>query len=249
MILTVVTPFADILGNPQDPSVISNADSQLLFGETFDVLESHGAYVKGRSVLDGYEGYVDRDQLVKGMPQANAALSVPLSHLYPEPSFKTRPIMPLSFFSKVILNSQEQDGFVQTTDNEWIFAKHVQKLDGFNIDKDLADIALSFLQTPYLFAGRSSLGIDCSGLIQLSILGTGAPCPPRDSLDQSTIIGSEITKDQLQRNDIVFFKGHVGIMIDQTNIINATARHMTTLIEPLVDLEKAYDGMTAIRRI
>lgn len=249
MILTVVTPFADILGNPQEPSIISNADSQLLFGETFTVEASHGAYVKGYSNIDGYRGFVERDQLVKNAPAANAVICVPLTHLYPEPSFKTRPIMPLSFFSKVTLNDESHEGFLQTTDNEWIFIDHVQPLDTFALKKDLADIAMRFLHTPYLYGGRSRLGIDCSALVQLSVLGTGAPCPERDSIDQSKSLGTSVSKDKLERNDIVFFDGHVGIMIDKQNVINATARHMTTVIEPLHDLERAYGEITAIRRI
>lgn len=249
MILTVITPLADILGNPQEPSVIGNADSQLLFGETFTVEKSHGAYVKGYSNIDGYRGYVERDQLVKNAPEANASICVPLSHLYPEASFKTRPLMPLSFFSRIALNGEKQGDFVQTTDKEWVYANHVQHIDDFKLNKDLADIALGFINTPYLYGGRSSLGIDCSGLVQLSVLGTGAPCPERDSIDQSKSLGTEISKDALQRNDIVFFDGHVGIMIDESNVINATARHMTTLIEPLQILEKAYGNITAIRRL
>ncbi|MAZ76769.1 MAG: hypothetical protein CMH31_05650 [Micavibrio sp.] len=249
MILTVITPFADILGDPQEPNMISDADSQLLFGETFEVEKSHGAYVYGRSTLDGYKGFVERGQLIKNGPEANAVINVPLTHLYPDHNFKSRPDIQLSFFSKIKLSGTTENEFSQLSSGEWIFTDHTAKLNNINLNKDLADIASMFLNAPYLYGGRSALGIDCSGLVQAAILGTGAPCPPRDSIDQSKSIGTEVSKDKLQRNDIVFFNGHVGIMVDETNIINATARYMTTLIEPLSELEKAYGDITAIKRL
>lgn len=247
MILTVITPLADILGNPQEPDIISNCDSQLLYGETFEVLASHGAYVLGKGTLDGYEGYVERAQLVKNTLKANAVVIAPSTHLYEMPDFKSRPLMPLSFFSRVYVTGESENGFTQTSGG-WIYTEHVQELKALNLNKDLADIALQFYGTPYLFAGRSKFGIDCSGLVQLSIMGLGFNCPARDTKDQQNTIGQSVTRDDIKRNDIVYFKGHVGIMIDDTNILNATARYMNTVIEPLEDLEKAYKGITDIRR-
>lgn len=249
MILTVISSFADILGNPQEPNLISNKDSQLLFGETFDMEESHGAYVKGKSTLDNYIGYVERGQLIKDGPEANAIISVPLTHLYPEASLKSRPLMSLSFFSKISLNGKTNGEFSQTNNGNWVYSAHTQKLDAIDKNKELVEIALTFLGTPYRYGGRTSLGIDCSALLQLSLLGIGAECPPRDTKEQQTSIGIEILPEDIKRNDIVFFDGHVGIMVDEENIVNATARHMTTLVEPLSDLEKSYGEITAIRRV
>lgn len=248
MILTVITPTADILGNPQEPNMISNADSQLLYGETFEVLASHGAYVLGKGTLDGYEGYVERGQLVKNAPVSNAVITAPSSHLYDMPDFKSRPIMPLSFFSRVYASGETENGFAKITDG-WVYTQHVQELNTLSLHKDLADIALQFYGSPYLFAGRSRFGIDCSGLVQMAIMGLGHACPPRDTKDQQKNIGKPVKREELKRNDIVYFKGHVGIMIDDTHILNATARFMGTVIEPLEDLEKAYKGIKDIRRL
>ncbi|MEM9469426.1 MAG: NlpC/P60 family protein [Pseudomonadota bacterium] len=248
MILTTITPFADILSEPQEPEKISNKDSQLLYGEQFEVEESHGAYVFGKSLTDGYQGYVERDQLAKETPSPNASVSIPLTHLYPEPSFKARPLMPLSFLSQLNCLDEEQNGFTQTSEG-WVFSNHFQNHERFNLGMDLADTALFFYNTPYLYGGRTSLGIDCSGLVQMALLGLSHRNVMRDSADQMKTIGEETSADTLQRNDIVFFDGHVGIMMDESNILNATARHMITLIESLNELTAAYGDIKTARRV
>ena len=105
---------------------------------------------------------------------------------------------------------------------------------------DLATSALKFLGTPYLFGGRSSGGIDCSGLSQVVLQFHGHDSP-RDSGPQLRA-GLEGQPEDWQRGDLVFFKAHVGIMVDAENILNATARTMDTRIEPLADLTAIYDG-------
>ena len=250
MILTVVTKTADILGNPQEPHTISNKDSQLLYGEQFYVEEEHGAYVYGHSLLDGYKGYVERDQLIKNAATANAVVQVKASHLYPEPSFKSRPITKISFLSRLNTTQTEENGFTQLIDDLWVFSDHIAPIENFQMSEDLADTAKLFLGTPYLYAGRSCFGIDCSGLVQQAMMACGYDCPPRDAYDQQGAFGTSISVDNsLQRNDIVYFDGHVGIMMDEATIINATARHMTTLIEDIETLKKAYDGIKHIARL
>ncbi|MEM8833787.1 MAG: NlpC/P60 family protein [Pseudomonadota bacterium] len=249
MLLTCISPTSDIIGDPQDADRISNNDSQLLYGETFQVEEEHGAYVYGYSVIDGYKGYVDREDLVKNAKASNAVITTRCAHLYPEPDFKSRPDTSVSFLSRVALNGEKKNNFYQTESNEWVYKDAVSKTDQYKPDEDLADIALKFLDTPYRYGGRSIFGIDCSGLLQIALMAKGHTDVPRDSKKQQGAFGKEVTKNDLQRNDIVFFKGHVGIMMDEKNILNATARHMTTLIEPLANLEKAYKEITHIARV
>ncbi|MCI5060813.1 MAG: NlpC/P60 family protein [Alphaproteobacteria bacterium] len=251
MRLRVIFSTANIIADPQDLDRITDQDSQLLYGEEFIVEEPHGAYVYGHSVLDGYKGYVARDQLVKAedMPEPTHWVCAPATHLYPQPDFKSRPDMSISYLSRVALTDKEENGFVQIHDGQWIFKDHLGSLSDMKMKGDLASTASLFLGTPYLYGGRSSFGIDCSGLIQLALIGHGQPCPPRDSKDQQGSFGTEIKNmAELQRNDVVYFKGHVGIMVDKKNILNATARHMTTLIEPLKELEKSYGGITTAMR-
>ena len=249
MLLTVATPTADILGDPTKPQYISKNDSQLLYGEQFQVEDSRGAYVYGHSVLDDYKGCVERAQLIKDAPATNALVKAQATHLYPEPDFKSRPTMVLSFLSQLTLSDKTENNFTQLHDGQWIFSDHIAPLKDFKMPEDLAQTATLFLGTPYLYGGRSRFGIDCSGLVQQTLMACGHPCPPRDTQDQQTSIGKSVDKKELQRNDIVFFKGHVGIMMDDKYVLNATARHMSTVIEDIENLEKAYDGITHIARL
>lgn len=249
MILTVVTSTADILGDAGEPQLITNNDSQLLYGEQFQVEESRGAYVYGYSLVDNYAGSVERVQLIKDAPKATHIVKIHATHLYPEPSFKTRPTLSLSFMSRIILTDRTDGDFIQLHDGSWIFMDHVAPLDGFIMPEDMAHTATMFIGTPYLYGGRSKYGIDCSGLIQQVMMAHGHPCPLRDCKDQEGTIGSSVETKDLQRNDIVYFKGHVGIMLDDKYILNATARHMSTVIEDIAELEKAYDGITHASRL
>lgn len=246
MLLTVSTPTADILGNPSQPSKISEQDSQLLYGEKFFVEESRGAYVYGHAVHDGYKGSIERDQLIKNAAPSNAYVTTKSTHTYPAPDFKSRPINTISFLSRLTITPNEENGFTALSDGQWVYTSHINALDE---DKDLASIAGIYLGTPYLYGGRSVWGIDCSGLIQNTLMAKGYEDIPRDACDQEDNFGKPVKKTDIKRNDIVYFKGHVGIMIDDKNILNATARHMTTLIEELDTLEESYDGITHITRV
>jgi cell wall-associated NlpC family hydrolase len=249
MLLTVISQTADILGDPQDPDRISENDSQLLYGEQFMVEESHGAYVYGHSILDNYKGYVEREQLVKNAPKANTIVKAKLTHQYPQPDFKSRPIQVLSFLSRLTVMEESQNGFTKLDDGNWVFSEDIALLDGFKMADDIAQTATIYLGTPYRYGGRSIFGIDCSGLVQQVLISHGQPCPPRDSKDQQGSIGTQADKENLQRNDIVYFQGHVGIMMDDRYILNATSRHMNTILEDVRDLEKIYGGITYVSRV
>ena len=249
MILTVATPTADILGNPAEPDKISKNDSQLLYGEQFQVEESRGAYVYGHSLLDNYKGSVERAQLIKNAPASNIIVKAGTTHLYAEPSFKSRPHTILSFMSRLTRTEKTENNFTLLENGRWVFSDHIAPIKNFTMPEDLSQTATLFIGTPYLYGGRSKFGIDCSGLIQQIMLAHGHACPPRDCHEQQGTIGTSVDNKNLQRNDIVYFKGHVGIMLDDKYIFNATARHMSTVIEDVKDLEKIYDGITHVSRL
>lgn len=249
MLLTVISRTADILGDPCKPCTITKNDSQLLYGEQFQVEESRGAYVYGYSVVDGYQGSVEREQLIKDAPEANKIVKTATTHIYRYANLKSRPLMPISFLSRLITTENRQDGFIQLHDESWVFEDHIADLNGFKMPDDLAQTATIYLGTPYLYGGRSAFGIDCSALVQQTMFACGYECPKRDCIDQQGSFGTAVSKDDIQRNDIVYFNGHVGIMMDDKYILNATARHMITVIEELQALEEAYGDITHIARL
>jgi cell wall-associated NlpC family hydrolase len=98
-------------------------------------------------------------------------------------------------------------------------------------EDDPAEVAARFVGTPYQWGGRESLGLDCSGLVQQALYACGRSCP-RDT-DQQALLGREVALGDLTRGDLVFWRGHVGMMMDARNLLHANAHFMAVVIEPL----------------
>lgn len=246
-IYNVIVHAADILDNPQNGHKIGSGDSQIIYGERFEAMHEDGDFIYGTSLIDGYKGYVKKAFLEHAASAPSHFIDVLASHIYPEASFKTRPLTALSFLSRLHVDSEEKDGFIKLNNGGWVFKDHIKPIaEMHNIDP--VETAMRFAGVPYLYGGRTSQGLDCSALIQLALLRNGAGTCPRDSGDQAHSIGAVITTDELQRGDLVFFPGHVGVMKDAYTVINATARKMATVIEPLKTLVKEYGPVTAARR-
>lgn len=247
-IYTALSTTVDILAEPYAPDVISNFDSQLVYGEAFEADEVHGEWMFGRSLHDGYKGAVRRSLMQPQTTQQTHFVTVALTALYATPDFKTRPVMLLPFLSRLTVNEEKRENaFVRVDKRGWVFEAHIARM-GQTLQDNTLDIAMLLRSSPYLYGGRSALGVDCSGLVQLALMARGIACP-RDTRDQIHIGKQVEGKAALQRGDLVFFAGHVGIMMDATNILNATARTMRVEIEKLSDLETIYGGITGIRRV
>jgi cell wall-associated NlpC family hydrolase len=145
--------------------------------------------------------------------------------------------------------------FATTSGGGAIVAAHLAPVS--TTQPDCAATALSFLGVPYLWGGKTSLGLDCSALMQLSLLTAGIACP-RDSDMQEASVGAPIAVDArlggLQRGDLVFWKGHVGMMLDGERIVHASGHHMLVVAEPLAETvarlaAKGAGGITRVRRL
>lgn len=233
----------------QARKTLGKNDSCLLFGEEFAAEKEKGGWVYGASAADGYKGWAPKADLKKKKTAPTHFTDVPLTHIYPAPSFKTPPVLALSFLSRLTVDGgKKENGFVRVPSLGWIFAQHVKPLRRMTGAAPV-ETALLFLNAPYLYGGRSAAGIDCSGLVQLAAMRAGLSRCPRDSGDQQAALGEAVTGGALKRGDLVFFPGHVGIMTDGKNILNATARRMRVVIEPLRDVEAANREILAVRRL
>lgn len=243
----VTTPFATLV---ESPARGGECASELLFGESVEIFspETDHGWVHVRNQSDKYEGYVQAETLGALMESATHTVTALRSYLYPAPDFKTHPVHLISFLSRLSPTGRVENGFAEITGGAWIWVEDIAPQSQNKTPP--IETALRFVGTPYKWGGRTSLGLDCSALVQLAMMGAGIPCP-RDTKDQIQTLGTEIPPDMshLEPGDLVFFSRHVGIMVDQNNILNATARHMCTVIEPLHEVSSAYDGILKIRRI
>jgi len=224
-------PLVDLMNAPE-----GHRDRQLLFGETVGVYETHEGWAFIRSDKDGYVGYVPRSSLASS-PQATHRISAAATHVYDAPNFKSRDRMRLSH--GCLLHGLGTEGsFLQTADG---YVPMVHCAPNQEFSKDPVSVAKTFLDTPYLWGGNSRFGIDCSGLIQAALVACGAACPG-DSVLQEETLGYELPADvSLQRNDLLFWKGHVAMIVDDARLIHANAHHMAVTFENTEQAIKRID--------
>ncbi len=227
-------------------------ETEFLFGEAVTVYQVNEGWAWAQSGEDAYVGYVSDNALTKNIVQATHRVRALRTHLYPEPDIKTPPLELLSMNARVGVASV--DGwFAQLDDGRFAITTHLVPVDDFA--PDFVSVAQEFLGTPYLWGGRTSIGLDCSSLVQLSLQASGFACP-RDSDMQETSLGAALSdpKDQCayKRGDLLFWKGHVGIMLDETRLLHANAHHMAVGIEPaeqaIARIEASEGSVTSVRR-
>ncbi len=252
-VMTISTPLADLRYGPRNTEGLL---TQGLLGEQFRVLDSHAGWAFGQLLTDGYVGYLEEKNLASHYPEANYRVSVPLTHIYPVPDLKTPIRMALPFGAKLCANPGDaREGFAEVKGLGWVYAKHLVAL-GDRME-DFISTAKGFLNSPYLWGGRSTSGLDCSALVQLSLMAAGIPCP-RDTDQQQKAVGhstSNIPDVALAREgDLVFFPGHVGFLLGDNRLLHANAYHMRVTIDNVNEVADRVkkdhpSGILDIRRL
>lgn len=239
----VISPVADVYGTPDTSARRGKFETQLVLGEMFIVEEEKGGWCKGACAHDGYAGHIETRHLAKPASPATHVITASRSHAYRDATIKSAPVGTLSFGSLVTVAASGQ-GWAQMNSGAWIYQKHIAPVDKH--DTDYIATARKFLETPYYWGGRSGFGIDCSGLVQVSLARAGIHAL-RDTEMQRDTLGA--AADAAKAGDIVFFPGHVGLMADDHNIIHANAFHMKVVIEPVNDVAGRGEGIISIRRL
>ncbi|MEI9891632.1 MAG: C40 family peptidase [Caulobacteraceae bacterium] len=216
---------------------------QLLFGETFRVLEAKDGWAWGQAGRDGYVGHVSLDDLKPGPVAATHRVGALRAYAFSRPDLKSSPLALLSLGALVAVEAEEGK-YLKAEGSGWIAA--VQLIPIGVVETDPAAVAERFLGAPYQWGGRESLGLDCSGLVQQALHACGRACP-RDS-DQQQALGRPVAKGDLERGDLVFWKGHVGMMLDGQRFIHANAFHMQVAIEPVAEAIARIGEPAALRR-
>ena len=248
--MRVVAPSASLRREPRPDAPL---DTEALMGEAVDVYERHEGWAWVQLKADGYVGYCPDDALRADIPAPTHRVATLRSFVYPGPSIKLPPLDVLSLGAAVNVVGESGD-FHLLADGGHVFAQHLAPIDRH--EPDFVAVAKRFLHVPYLWGGKTSLGIDCSGLTQLALAAAGI-ASPRDS-DLLASIGTGVAIDDdltgLRRGDLVFWNGHVGILTDPQTLLHATAYTMTVFSEPLREardriLTKSFGAITAIRRL
>lgn len=225
-------------------------DTEFLYGEPVGLLDYADGWWWAQSLVDGYVGYIrahvshDLDRI------ADHRVAVPLALAFPSPNIKQAPSLRLPLGSRVAV----EDGVVVGAGNRfrrliepgadeerYILAAHVAP-EG-DVAGDWVSVAETFIGAPYLFGGKSWCGIDCSALVQLALQVAGLQSP-RDSDMQATELGQPLPDAaELTRGDLVFWAGHVGVMVDAERFLHANGHHMMTVVEPLADVVARLGGL------
>lgn len=241
----VHAPLADLRATPAGAR-----DRQLVTGERFLVLEDREGWSFGRTERDGYVGYVESAKLGEDA-DATYFVAVLASHTYTAADMRSPEIGPLSFGARVRV-IDERHKFFEIEGGVFVPKPHLRPLR--SPFRDPATVAQLFFGVPYLWGGNSAWGIDCSGLIQAACLSCEIPCPGDTDLQEAALGNDLPDGTPLCRGDLLFWKGHVAMAVDEATLIHANAHHMAVAYEPaakaIARIEAQGEGpVTAHKRL
>jgi cell wall-associated NlpC family hydrolase len=220
------------------PDAKAGFTTEALFGEAVTIYDTADGWAWLQLARDRYVGYVPADTLAADIPTPTHRVKATGTFVYGTPEIKSPPILHLSLNASFAVD-ESNERFYRLATGGYVFARHVAEIGWHG--RDFVEVAERFLGTPYLWGGKTRIGLDCSGLVQVSLQACGIEAP-RDSDMQRSELGSEIAiptigethdLEGLQRGDLVFWPGHVGIMSDGVMLLHANAHHMAVAIEPL----------------
>lgn len=225
--------------------------TQALLGETLRVFDEQEGWAWVQLDADGYVGYVAANSLTARIGSPTHRVAVPSTFFYPAPNLKTQPAVTGTLNARVAVTGGDGK-FARLSDGRFAFAAHLKPIG--QPEADFVAVAEMFRHVPYYWGGKSVHGLDCSGLVQLSLEACGIAAP-RDSDMQEAQLGTALEIDGLEglrRGDLVFWNGHVGIMTDAHTLLHANGHHMMVVAEPLRDaverIAASYGRITSIRR-
>ena len=244
----VIVPRTPLHGIPDSTAQMT---TELLMGERFTVYDTVDGWAWGQAEQDDYVGYLPAEALGPDDTTPTHKVGVLRTFLYADADLKSPVQGAISLGAQV--TALETEGDFTETAHGYVFTQHLIPVD--QTEPDYLTTAVRFVGTPYLWGGRTSLGLDCSGLVQIVLQMAGFPCP-RDSDMQAKGLGEALDPHvpRLERGDLVFFPGHVGMMLDEGTLLHANAWDMMVSPHPLryviAEVSKKHEQpITAIRRL
>jgi cell wall-associated NlpC family hydrolase len=249
--LEIVAPIAPLRREPRPDAPL---DTEALKGERVTVYDAtEGGWSWGQLAGDGYVGWLPSAALAPPGPAPTHKVIALRTLVFPGPAIKLPPLEALPFGATVAV-ARVQDRMAITPSGVYLPAAHLAPLDAY--EADFVAVAERFVGVPYLWGGKTALGLDCSGLVQIALTACGIVCP-RDSDMQQAALGVPVTTaadfSDLRRGDLVFWKGHVAMVRDRARLLHANAFHMAVVIEPLAEalarIGAAGSAVTGVRRL
>ena len=243
----VIEPIAALR---RTPSHEARLDTQALLGQSVTVYETTDeGWAWGQLENDGYVGWLSVNAIAPAGAAPTHKVAVPRTLAFPGADIKLPPVTALPMGALLTIARQDER-FAITAQGWHVPLVHLAPIKARQ--PDYVAVAEQFLHTPYLWGGKTSLGLDCSGLVQVALQSAGVPCP-RDSDMQELALGAVSSLSQLRRGDLVFWKGHVAIARDGETLIHANAHAMMVAIEPVSDavarIRAAGSEVTSVKRI
>lgn len=229
-VMRVIAEAVPVRGEPNPEA---GYDTQALHGERLTVYDMDDeGWAFAQLARDGYVGYVSANALAPAQAPATHRVIAPRTLVYPARSIKTPPLLALPMLAEVTVLGTDEP-FARIEGGGFVFAKHLAEASF--TDTDFVTVAERFEHAPYLWGGKTWEGLDCSGLVQIALQAAGLNAP-RDTDMQAASLGQAIDPgsdyQNLRRGDLVFWKGHVGVMCDAATLLHANAHHMQVAREP-----------------
>lgn len=240
---SVAWPLADLLDRPK-----GSRDRQLLLGDALTVIDRQDEHVFVRSEKDGYCGWLHERAIAPPVAPTHW-VAAPASHLYSAPKVQAPERSPLYLGARLRVTGTT--GNFAETDLGFVPLAHLR--DMHDRPEDPVAVAESLLGAPYLWGGNSHAGIDCSGLVQVAMLACGRPCPGDSDLQQA--LGSALPEGaRLRRGDLLFWRGHVALVVDPSRLIHANGHSMSVACEEIAPAIARIIGqgggpITSMRRL
>ena len=250
-VFEVIEPQAPLRGEPRPDAPLT---TEALKGERVTIYDSNAeGWAWGQLQADGYVGWLPANALVAPGAAPTHKVTALRTFAFSEPSIKSPPLEALPLGAKLAV-ARFADRMAVTRAGAYVPAPHLAPLGDY--ETDFVAVAERFLGVPYLWGGKTALGLDCSGLVQIALTACGLPCP-RDSDMQERALGTPLSAapdySNLKRGDLVFWKGHVAIVRGAQSLLHANAFHMAVVSEPVADAIARIAGtgsaVTGVRRL
>jgi cell wall-associated NlpC family hydrolase len=250
-VMEVVEPQAPLRREPRPDAPLH---TEALKGERVAVYDMNAeGWAWGQLASDNYVGWLPSNALALAGAAPTHKVAVPRTLAFPGSSIKLPPIEALPLGARLVI-VRTHDRMAITQSGAHVPMAHLTPVGDY--EADFVAVAERFLRVPYLWGGKTALGLDCSGLVQIALAACGISCP-RDSDMQETALGTIVVErpdeSRLERGDLVFWQGHVAIVRDRANLLHANAFHMAVAIEPIADavarIGSAGSKITSVRRI